>query len=383
MMFLCWPSNVAPNCSTFIARRHHAARQDSGASSESIQDKREENPMSNSNGKSPFQRPERDITPEQTYHKRRKILAGIGIGVATLGAAGWDIYRRLKQPNNVPIPLPPQIPTPAQPAPIAETPIIAPPAYNPAINQAFRDAGRPLTKEHYVLNYNNFYEFSTNKDDVAQIARGWSIDPYSLSIEGLVERPGSLSLEQVEKLGLEERIYRFRCVERWAMTVPWSGVSMAALMRYVGVKSEAKYLALYSVLDPQRMPGQRNAYFTWPYYEGLRMDEAANELTFIATGLYGKRLSPQNGSPLRVVIPWKYGYKGPKSVVRMVFTDKKPATFWNDLAPDEYDFYANVDPTVPHPRWSQAYEQVLGSDEKIPTLPFNGYGEYVAKLYGG
>jgi methionine sulfoxide reductase catalytic subunit len=340
--------------------------------------------MTDPSGKRAFQRPERDITPEQTYHKRRKILVGMGIGVATLGAAGWDIYRRLQQHGPVPIPQPPTSPPPTAPSVVTAPPpaTVAVPAYNPVINPAFVNAGRPLTNEHYVLNYNNFYEFSTNKQDVAKIARGWSIDPYSLSIEGLVERPGSISLEQVEKLGLEERIYRFRCVERWAMTVPWSGVSMAALMKYVGVKSEAKYVALYSVLDKQRMPEQNNTYFTWPYYEGLRIDEAANELTFIATGLYGKRLSPQNGSPLRVVIPWKYGYKGPKSVVRMVFTDKQPPTFWNDLAPDEYDFYANVDPTVPHPRWSQAHEQVLGSDEKIPTLPFNGYGEYVAKLYG-
>jgi methionine sulfoxide reductase catalytic subunit len=322
--------------------------------------------MSNAPSGQPFQRPEREITPEQIYLKRRKILAGIGLGVVGLGAAGWDIYRRTLPPVKAPIPLPPLIPSPE---------------YQPQLNAAFAQGGRALSSESDVLSFNNYYEFSTKKEEVAGLAQGWKIDPYGLQIDGLVDRPGTLSLEQVEKLGLEERIYRFRCVEAWAMTVPWSGVSMASLMRYVGVKSTATHVALYSVHDPERMPGQKNKYFTWPYYEGLRIDEAANVLTFIATGLYGKRLSPQNGAPLRVVLPWKYGYKGPKSVVRMSFLAAEPPTFWNDLAPDEYSFLANVDPSVPHPRWSQATEQLLGNGDNVPTQPFNGYGEFVASMY--
>ncbi len=322
--------------------------------------------MSESSSRPPFKRPERTVTPEQIYLKRRKILAGLGLGAVGLGAAAWDVYRRMQptpKPTNLVLP------------PVKDE------SYKPLLNQSFAKADRALSVESDVLSYNNFYEFSTDKEEVSQIARGWKIDPYELRIDGLVEKPGSLSLEQIEKLGLEERIYRFRCVEAWAMTVPWSGVGMAALMAHVGVKSEATHVALYSVLDPDNMPGQKNKYFTWPYYEGLRIDEAANALTFLATGLYGKRLSPQNGAPLRVVLPWKYGYKGPKSVVRMEFISKQPTTFWNDIAPDEYDFFANVDPTKPHPRWSQASERLLGSGERVPTLPYNGYGEYVAKLY--
>ena len=322
--------------------------------------------MNNSPSRQPFQRPEREITPEQVYHKRRKILAGLGLGVMGLSAAGWDIYSRMQPTPKPIIELPPPQPSSS---------------YQPQLNSNFAQAGRPLSSEKDVLSYNNFYEFSTKKEEVAELAQGWKIDPYGLQIEGLVDRPGTLSLEQVEKLGLEERIYRFRCVEAWAMTVPWSGVSMAALMAHVGVKSTATHVAFYSVLDPQRMHGQKNTYFTWPYFEGLRIDEAANALTFIATGLYGKRLSPQNGSPLRVVLPWKYGYKGPKSVVRMVFLAAQPPTFWNELAPDEYDFFANVDPTIPHKRWSQASERLLGNGDRVKTLPYNGYGEFVASLY--
>ena len=232
-----------------------------------------------------------------------------------------------------------------------------------------------------MLSYNNFTEFSPNKDDVRTLARDWRIDPYGLVIDGLVERPGTIGLERVEALGLEERIYRFRCVEAWSMTVPWGGVPLAALLRHVGVKSNATHVAFSSVHDPAHMPGQRNPYFTWPYYEGLTIAEAMNELAFVATGLYGKRLSPQNGAPLRIVLPWKYGFKGPKSVVRMTLTDHQPKTFWNDMAADEYDFFGNVDPTVPHSRWTQASEKVLSSGDQIPTLPYNGYGAQVASLY--
>jgi sulfoxide reductase catalytic subunit YedY len=315
-----------------------------------------------------WERPASEVTPQQTWLKRRKLLVGMGIGAIGAAALGWGWHRRGTAA------LSPRADLPPVPA--------SDPGFAPQRNPLFADAGRPFTDEKLVLNYNNFYEFSTAKDEVAALARGWRIDPYGLLVDGLVERPGTLSLEQVEKLGLEERAYRFRCVEAWAMTVPWSGVPLAKLLAHVGVKGNATHVAFTSVHDPARMPGQRNAYFTWPYYEGLRIAEAANELAFIATGLYGKRLSPQNGSPLRIVLPWKYGYKGPKSVVRMTFLERQPKTFWNDVAPDEYDFLANVDPTVPHPRWSQASEKLLGSGDRVPTLPYNGYGMQVAALYG-
>jgi methionine sulfoxide reductase catalytic subunit len=305
------------------------------------------------------------VTPAETWLKRRQLLAAMGIGLVSAGAVTWTVRARSQSavPNALILPS------------------AADAAYLPKSNPAFRAAGRALTDESLVLSYNNFTEFSPNKDDVRTLARDWRIDPYGLVIDGLVERPGTIGLERVEALGLEERIYRFRCVEAWSMTVPWGGVPLAALLRHVGVKSNATHVAFSSVHDPAHMPGQQNPYFTWPYYEGLTIAEAMNELSFVATGLYGKRLSPQNGAPLRVVLPWKYGFKGPKSVVRMTLTDHQPKTFWNDMAADEYDFFGNVDPTVPHSRWTQASEKVLGSGDQIPTLPYNGYGAQVASLY--
>ena len=310
----------------------------------------------------PWELPDSAVTSPDVWLKRRKLLVAMGVGLVSAGAVSWAVRSRSQTP-------------------VMSRPVILPPAYALTPLPAFRDAGRALTDESLVLSYNNFTEFSPNKDDVRTLARSWRIDPYGLVIDGLVERPGTIGLEQVEALGLEERIYRFRCVEAWSMTVPWGGVPLAALLKHVGVKSNATHVAFSSVHDPARMPGQKNAYFTWPYYEGLTIAEAMNELAFVATGLYGKRLSPQNGAPLRVVLPWKYGFKGPKSVVRMTLTDHQPKTFWHDMAADEYDFLGNVDPTVPHSRWTQASETVLGSGDLIPTLPYNGYGAQVASLY--
>jgi methionine sulfoxide reductase catalytic subunit len=314
----------------------------------------------------PWELSDSAVTPPDVWLKRRKLLVAMGIGLVSAGAVTWTVRARSQSAV-----MPKKLILPSA----------ADAAYAPKANPVFRDAGRALTDESLVLSYNNFYEFSTNKEDVSELARGWRIDPYGLVIDGLVERPGTIGLEQVEALGLEERIYRFRCVEAWSMTVPWGGVPLAALLKHVGVKSNATHVAFSSVHDPARMPGQKNSYFTWPYYEGLTIAEAMNELAFVATGLYGKRLSPQNGAPLRVVLPWKYGFKGPKSVVRITLTDRQPKTFWNDIAAEECDFFGNVDPTVPHPRWTQASEKVLGSGDRIPTLPYNGYGAHVASLY--
>ena len=322
--------------------------------------------MNTSRPRQPWELPDSAVTAPDVWLKRRKLLVAMGVGLVSAGAVSWAVRARSQtagMPKNL------------------ITPSAADAAYALTPHPAFRDAGRALTDESLVLSYNNFVEFSPNKYDVRTLARGWRIDPYGLVIDGLVERPGTIGLEQVEALGLEERIYRFRCVEAWSMTVPWGGVPLAALLKHVGVKSNATHVAFSSVHDPARMPGQKNSFFAWPYYEGLTIAEAMNELAFVATGLYGKRLSPQNGAPLRIVLPWKYGYKGPKSVVRMTLTDQQPKTFWNDMAADEYDFLGNVDPTVPHSRWTQASETVLGSGDLIPTLPYNGYGAQVARLY--
>jgi sulfoxide reductase catalytic subunit YedY len=252
-------------------------------------------------------------------------------------------------------------------------------------NPAFADAGRPITSledDYNPLTFNNFYEFGFDKESPAQNAKDFKLDPYTLEIDGLVDAPLKLDLDQIEKLGLEERVYRFRCVEAWAMTVPWLGVPLKKVLEQVTIKPEAKYVAFRTFHDPERAIGQRDNRYKWPYQEGLRLDEAMNELTLAVTGMYGKRLLPQNGTPLRIIVPWKYGYKGPKSVVKMSLVAEQPSTLWNDAIPTEYKFYSNIDPEVPHPRWSQASEKLLADVvTRVPTQWYNGYGEYVADLY--
>ena len=251
-------------------------------------------------------------------------------------------------------------------------------------NPEFADPGRAITEQRLVTNYNNFYEFGLSKGDPAKYAKNFSIDPYTLTIDGLCDNPMTVDLDQIESLGLEERVYRFRCVEAWAMTVPWVGVPLNKLIALAQPKSGAKYVAFTCFYDPERAPGQKNKQYDWPYFEGLRIDEAMNDLTLITTGYYGKRLLPQSGTPLRIVTPWKYGYKGPKSIVKMTFTNKRPKTYWNAAIPSEYKFYSNVDPQVPHPRWSQAKEQFLGERLKNkPTQLYNGYEKQVGSMYKG
>ena len=250
------------------------------------------------------------------------------------------------------------------------------------LNPKFTDVGRPLTDENEVYSYNNFYEFSTEKTKVRRVAKDFKIEPYQLRIDGLVDKEITLDLDDIKELELEQRIYRHRCVEAWAMTVPWLGVPLHKILSKAGIKSEAKYLKIESFNDPKQAPGQRNDYFIWPYYEALTIAEAMNELSFVSIGLYGKELLPQNGAPLRIVLPWKYGFKGPKSVVRITAVKEKPGTFWNDQDPEVYSFFGNVRPDIAHPRWSQKRETLLGSGDKIDTLLYNGYGDFVAKLYG-
>ena len=238
-----------------------------------------------------------------------------------------------------------------------------------------------------ITSYNNFYEFGFGKSDPAAYAGSLTTDPWSITIDGLVDRPGSYDLADVMKdQPLEERIYRLRCVEAWSMVIPWVGFELAGLLKRVGVQSGAKYVAFETLLRPDEMPGQRSASMPWPYREGLRLDEAMHPLTILATGLYGDPMPKQNGAPIRLVVPWKYGFKSIKSIVRISLVAEMPRTTWNELQPQEYGFYANVNPEVDHPRWSQASERRIGAGlfgGRVDTLMFNGYAEQVAGLYAG
>ncbi len=242
----------------------------------------------------------------------------------------------------------------------------------------------PLTRESDATTYNNFYEFGTGKRDPARNAHTLRTEPWSIVIDGEVAKPGRVGLEDlIAPTRLEERVYRFRCVEAWSMVVPWIGVPLGPLLTRFEPTSRARYVAFETLFDPEQMPGQNRRVIDWPYREGLRMDEAMHPLTILAVGMYGRVLPNQNGAPLRLVVPWKYGFKGIKSIVRIHLSATQPATSWNVLAPQEYGFYANVNPEVDHPRWSQARERRLGHFRKRPTLPFNGYAEQVASLYAG
>ena len=236
-----------------------------------------------------------------------------------------------------------------------------------------------------VTTYNNYYEFGTGKSDPAENAGDFEARPWTVTVDGHVEKSGTFDFDDfVKPFDLEERIYRMRCVEAWSMVIPWVGISMAEVIKHLQPTSRAKYVAFETLHDPKRMPGQRRRVLDWPYREGLTMAEAMNPLSILAVGLYGEVLPNQNGAPLRLVVPWKYGFKGIKGIVRISFVDKQPATSWNLSAPQEYGFYANVNPDVDHPRWSQARERRIGAGlfaSKQPTLMFNGYGEHVAHLY--
>ncbi len=251
-------------------------------------------------------------------------------------------------------------------------------------NQIYDLGPRPLTPEEPTASFNNFYEFSHHKGEVWQLAKGFPVDPWTIQVAGLVQHPRTIDLDEIFHVApLEERLYRFRCVERWAMQVPWTGYPLSYLIDALKPLSSARYVRFVSVSDPRRMPGLKIPHYPWPYYEALRLDEAMNELAFVAVGIYGHGLPMQNGAPWRIVCPWKYGYKSPKSIVRIEFTAEPPPTFWNDLAPTEYGFFSNVDPRKPHPRWSQKIEEDIGTLEKRPTLLYNGYQNQVASLYDG
>lgn len=242
---------------------------------------------------------------------------------------------------------------------------------------------RPTPLED-VTRYNNFYEFGTGKEDPARNAHRLRVRPWNVAVEGHCERPGLYAIEDLlVRFPSEERIYRMRCVEAWSMVIPWLGFPLRAFLKWVEPTSRARFVEFTTLYDPEQMPGQRRAVLDWPYVEGLRMDEALHPLTLLVTGLYGKELPNQNGAPLRLVVPWKYGFKSIKSIVRIRLVETMPRTTWNAMAPREYGFYANVNPEVDHPRWSQKRERRIGEIRMRPTLPFNGYAEEVAHLYAG
>jgi methionine sulfoxide reductase catalytic subunit len=242
---------------------------------------------------------------------------------------------------------------------------------------------RPITDPKYSENYNNFYEFGSEKS-IAEDAQALKIRPWTVKFDGMVEKPIEIGIDDLlKRMPLEERLYRHRCVEAWSMAVPWSGFPMTALVALAKPLGSAKYVHIETFLDAAEAPGQKQFWYPWPYVEGVTMAEANNELAFMVTGMYGKPLPKQDGAPLRLALPWKYGFKSIKSIVRISFTDKRPVSFWQTVQGDEYGFWANVNPEVPHPRWSQATERVLGTDERVPTLKWNGYGGFVAHLYDG
>jgi sulfoxide reductase catalytic subunit YedY len=244
--------------------------------------------------------------------------------------------------------------------------------------------GDTLTSYDDVIRYNNFYEFTTDKEGVARLAKNFQTSPWEVQIGGLVEKPSTFSIDEIRRrYPTEERIYRMRCVEGWSMVIPWQGFPLAALLEDVQPTSDAKYVRFESIFDPKELPGQKNKYFPWPYVEGLRLDEAYHDLTILATGLYGKDLLPQNGAPVRLVVPWKYGFKSIKSITKIDLVSEMPVSLWMESAPNEYGFYANVNPGVDHPRWSQATERRIGELSRRASLMFNGYEQEVTNIYEG
>jgi sulfoxide reductase catalytic subunit YedY len=313
--------------------------------------------------------PERDATPEKVVLSRRRWLRLVGAGavggVAATGALWW-----LTDDSSAEAVLA------AGRYAAAGTDL-----YPAAANPAFASADRAVSDEVDAARYTNFYEFSSFKWVWRRVGP-FQPAPWTLEIGGLVARPHTYDLDDLARaFPLEQRVYRHRCVEAWAMTVPWTGFPLAALLRKAEPKPAAKYVRFVSFHRPAEISRQGDHSGPWPYTEGLTLAEATNELAFVATGMYGHPLLKQHGAPLRLVVPWKYGFKSAKSLVRIELTDQQPATFWNTLVPHEYGFEANVEPDVPHPRWSQASERLLGSNERVPTRKFNGYGEWVAKLY--
>ncbi|MCW5731347.1 MAG: protein-methionine-sulfoxide reductase catalytic subunit MsrP [Alphaproteobacteria bacterium] len=315
---------------------------------------------------------EREATPESVFRARRRLIAGLGLGGIAAGGLGYLALAE-RMGDTAPV-------RSAEAAPAG--PVADPSAsLYPAPRNEKYQLDRPLTGERFATTYNNFYEFGSHKN-IHQEAQRLRVRPWTVTIDGLVEKPLTLGIDELlARVSLEERLYRHRCVEAWSMAVPWTGFAFAELVALARPLSAAKYVRMETFMDPSMAPAQRQSWYPWPYVEGLTIEEATNELAFLATGIYGKPMPAQNGAPLRLAVPWKYGFKAIKSIVRFEFTDRRPKSFWEVIQGTEYGFWANVNPKVPHPRWSQATEQVLGTGERVPTQLYNGYGEHVAHLY--
>ncbi|HZF13248.1 MAG TPA: protein-methionine-sulfoxide reductase catalytic subunit MsrP [Thermoanaerobaculia bacterium] len=322
----------------------------------------------------PWEIPEWQATPEAVFLNRRQLLAALGLGAVSLG-------------------LPVQIAGAAPVAPKGDPAKMLQPAVGSRFrdrfpakrNPAYRFGGRPLTPEEKAARYNNFYEFTPTKNEVWPLAAGYPVTAWKVEVAGLVGKPRTYDLDDLFRFPLEERLYRHRCVERWAMQVPWTGFPLRRLLDAAQPLSTAKYVRFVSFSDPEHLPGMKEtvSYYPWPYHEGLRFDEARHDLAFVVLGSYGHPLPMQHGAPLRIHCPWKYGYKSPKSIVKIELVADAPPTFWHALQPAEYGFYSNVNPKKPHPRWSQEIEEDLGTGERRATQLYNGYGPQVAGLYKG
>jgi len=321
-----------------------------------------------------------EITPEHIYMSRRKFIVGMGALLTS------SLVLNACRPQGS-SPTPTGLDSPASPSAtpaISETPTAAPDiSETPQATVEGLEPRGEWTSYEAVVSYNNFYEFTLSKDGVARLAQDFKTSPWTVEVGGLVDKPKTFDLDDLQKFTQEERIYRMRCVEAWSMVIPWMGFPLARLLQEVEPTSQAKYVRFETLFDPGQMPGQKSRSYNWPYVEGLRMDEAMHDLTILATGLYGKPLLPQNGAPVRLVVPWKYGFKSIKSIVRIDLVEEMPVSLWMAAAPHEYGFYANVNPDVPHPRWSQATERRIGETRRRKTLLFNGYAEEVAHLYAG
>jgi methionine sulfoxide reductase catalytic subunit len=300
--------------------------------------------------------PSSEITPEHIYLSRRKLLKGAVFGATALALAAC---------------MPGQGPSPVTSPP---TPI--------GLLEYKDELSDSATSYNSITTYNNYYEFAEDKDSPALLARGMATSPWQVQIGGMVRNPMTLDVgDLLKKFTQEERIYRLRCVEAWSMVIPWTGFPLSKLLQLAEPTSDAKYVRFEALMDTKQFPGQRDGYFVWPYIEGLRVDEAMNDLAILATGLYGKSLLPQNGAPIRLVVPWKYGFKSIKAIVKIDLVNEMPHSLWMNAASNEYGFYANVNPDVPHPRWSQSTEHRIDENGRRTTLKFNGYEQQVASLY--
>jgi len=299
-----------------------------------------------------------EITPKELYLNRRTFMAGAG---AVIGAAtGARLLGKVMSPSE---------------SVLADTKL--------DYTKSQYSTTEKQTPFNDITHYNNYYEFSTDKYEPAELAKNFNPRPWTVKVEGLVNKPKTYDIDTLLKLHLEERIYRMRCVEGWSMVIPWIGLPLSTVLNDVQPNSKAKFVEFTSLLDPKRFPGQQRNVLDWPYVEGLRMDEAMHPLTILSMGLYGETLPNQDGAPIRLVVPWKYGFKGIKAIVKIKLVDKQPVSTWTKSGPNEYGFYSNVNPDVDHPRWSQAKERRIGEFIKRPTLMFNGYGDQVASMYTG